>query len=85
LRDGVVTPARADLIDGYDAVCRAAGAAGATGVTVSGAGPAVLAVCRHGTRTRVASAMIDAFDAEGVDARAYQTRVGVGATLYENE
>jgi homoserine kinase len=84
LRDGVVTPARADLIDGYDAVCRAADAAGATGVTVSGAGPAVLAVCRRGTRTRVASAMIDAFESEGIDARAYQTGVGGGTTVYED-
>ncbi|MFB6229328.1 MAG: homoserine kinase [Halobacteriales archaeon] len=84
LRNGVVTPARADLIDGYDAVCQAAEAAGATGVTVSGAGPAVLAVCRRDTRTRVASAMIDAFEAEGVSARAYQTRVGGGATVHED-
>jgi homoserine kinase len=83
LQNGVVTPARADLIDGYDAVCGAAEDAGATGVTVSGAGPAVLAVCRRGTRTRVASAMIDAFEAEGIDARAYQTRVGRGTMVYE--
>jgi homoserine kinase len=84
LQDGVVTPARADLIDGYDAVCQAARNAGATGVTVSGAGPAVLAVCHRGTRTRVASAMIDAFEAEGVDARAYQSRVGRGTTVHED-
>jgi len=85
LRDGIVTPARADLIEGYDAVCAAAEDAGATGVTVSGAGPAVLAVCRRGARKAVASAMIDAFEAEGVDARAYQTRVGDGATVYDGE
>ncbi len=85
LRNGVVTPARADLIDGYDAVCGAATDAGATGVTVSGAGPAVLAVCRRGTRKRVASAMVDAFETEGIDARAYQTNVGGGTTVYGKE
>jgi len=84
LRDSVVTPARAKLIDGYDAVCAAAEDAGATGVTVSGAGPAVLAVCRRGTRRAVASAMTGAFEERGVDARAYQTRVGAGTTVYED-
>jgi homoserine kinase len=82
MSDSVVTPARASLIENYDAVREAALAAGATGVTVSGAGPAVLAACREGTRKRVALAMLDAFDAVGIDARAYQTRVGEGATVY---
>jgi homoserine kinase len=75
MSDSVVTPARASLIEGYDA-------AGATGVTVSGAGPAVLGACREGTRQRVALAMLEAFDSVGIDARAYQTRVGEGATVY---
>jgi len=46
----VVTPERARLITGYDEVRAAAFDAGATGVTVSGAGPAILAVCRDGQR-----------------------------------
>jgi homoserine kinase len=79
--DPVVTPARAKLITGYDAVREAAFEAGATGVTVSGAGPSVLAVCREDRRQRVAAAMVEAFVEEGVDARAYQTRVGDGATV----
>lgn len=80
--DGIVTPERAALIDGYDDVREAALDAGATGVTVSGAGPAMLAVCRRPDRRAVAAAMVDAFDAVGVESRAYQTRVGDGATLY---
>ncbi|WP_254535373.1 homoserine kinase [Halomarina litorea] len=82
--DPLVTPARARLIDGYEAVREAALDAGATGVTISGAGPAVLAVCRDRTRRTVAETMVDAFVAEGVDAHAYQTRVGAGATLYDS-
>ncbi|ELZ08375.1 homoserine kinase [Halovivax asiaticus JCM 14624] len=82
MADGVVTPTRAALIDGYDAVSKAATAAGATGVTVSGAGPTVLAVCQDGTREAVASAMIDAFAEHGVDSRAYQTSVGRGAEVF---
>ncbi|SFG53671.1 homoserine kinase [Halopelagius inordinatus] len=78
----IVTPARAELITGYDDVRDAALAAGATGVTVSGAGPSLLAVCRGTDRARVASAMLDAFEDVGVDARAYQTKVGAGATFH---
>ncbi|WP_276301974.1 homoserine kinase [Halorussus lipolyticus] len=82
LTDPVVTPARADLVDGYDAVEEAAREAGATGVTISGAGPGVLAVCRHrGQRRDVASAMVGAFAEAGVDAQAYQTEIGDGAEI----
>ncbi|MFC6835024.1 homoserine kinase [Halomarina ordinaria] len=80
--DPVVTPARAALIDGYDAVCEAAREAGAHGVTISGAGPAVLAVCRPGGRRDVATAMVDAFEATGTEAVAYLSRVGEGSTVY---
>jgi homoserine kinase len=79
----VVTPARAKLVTGYDAVRDAALAAGATGVTVSGAGPAMLAPCPEPDRRHVAAAMVDAFAEAGVESRAYQTRVSSGATLYE--
>mgnify|MGYP006284732543 CR=1 FL=1 len=82
LRDEVVTPHRTALIDGYDAVKAAAMDAGATGVTVSGAGPTVLAVVRMGTRKRVATAMVDAFDGAGIDAQAYQTAIGQGAEVW---
>jgi homoserine kinase len=79
--DPVVTPARAALITGYESVREAALSAGATGVTVSGAGPAVLAVCRERDRRPVAWQMVDAFSEAGVDARAYQTQIGRGAEV----
>jgi len=82
MSDPVVTPARAALITGYGSVETAAYDAGAAGVTVSGAGPAVLAVCPRDRRRSVAAAMVRAFDAAGIDARAYQTAVGPGAMLY---
>jgi homoserine kinase len=81
MHDGVVTPARADLIEGYETVCAAALDAGATGATISGAGPGVLAVCREHRQRPVASAMLDAFETHGVDARAYQTTVGESAQI----
>ncbi len=80
--DSVVTPARAKLIDGYDAVREAAFDAGATGVTISGAGPTVIAACREQQQRQVGLAMIDAFETTGTDARIYQTKIGRGARIY---
>jgi homoserine kinase len=82
MEERVVTPHRARLITGYEAVREAALGAGATGVTVSGAGPAVLAACPDRDRRAVAGAMVDAFAGAGVEARAYQTRIGRGAEVY---
>ncbi|WP_253738531.1 homoserine kinase [Halohasta salina] len=81
MADPLVTPARAELITGYEGVSQAAREAGALGVTVSGAGPSLLAVCHEHHRRDVAAAMLDAFADAGVDARAYQTRVSRGARL----
>lgn len=81
MTDSVVTPARAELITGYESVRTEALQAGATGVTVSGAGPAVIACCHRRDRRDVASTMVETFSAAGVDARAYQTEIGPGATI----
>jgi len=81
MHDTVVTPSRAELVEGYDAVRDSALEAGATGVTISGAGPGVIAACRAADRRAIASEMLDAFDERGTSARAYQTRVGDGATV----
>lgn len=82
MEDEIVTPHRSALIDGYDRVREAALEAGATGVTVSGAGPGVLAACHGRDQQAIAAAMVEAFDAIGVESRAYQTSVGDGARLY---
>ncbi|MDZ5812912.1 homoserine kinase, partial [Halorubrum sp. AD140] len=83
MNDSVVTPERARLITGYDDVRAAAFDAGAAGVTVSGAGPAIIAVCRENHRRGVAAAMLDAFADAGIDARAYQTRIGKGSAVLD--
>ncbi|WP_137289246.1 homoserine kinase [Natronorubrum halophilum] len=84
MNDAIVTPERTALIDGYEGVREAALEAGATGVTVSGAGPGILAVCHGRDQKAIAGAMIDAFEAAGIESRAYQTRVGEGARLYRD-
>ena len=79
MADEVVTPNRAALITGYDDAAAAAVDAGAYGVTVSGSGPSVLAVCPPDRRRDVAGAMVEAFEANGERARAYRTWTGSGA------
>jgi len=83
MEDTVVTPARAKLIDGYESVREAAFDAGATGVTISGAGPAVIAACDERDQRAIGTAMLDAFDDTGADATVYQTRIGNGASIYD--
>ena len=82
MAESVVTPARAGLIDGYDEAVAAAEQAGATGVTVSGAGPALLAVTHSGDQRAVAAAMVDAFEAQGIKARTFSTMIGSGAQIH---
>jgi len=82
MHETVVTPARAKLIDGYESVREAALEAGATGVTISGAGPTVIAACYEGSQRAIASAMLDTFGEHDVDARAYQSRIGRGAQIF---
>lgn len=82
MHDSVVTPARAKLIEGYDEVRDAAFEAGATGVTISGAGPTVIAACKSDRRRDVGLAMMNAFESNGADSRVYQTKIGRGAQIY---
>jgi homoserine kinase len=84
MEDAVVTPARAGLIEGYETVRSQAIEAGATGVTVSGSGPGVLAVCPEGFQRRVAATMVETFENCGVEARAYQTTVGSGTEIVDS-
>jgi len=51
-------------------------------VTISGAGPTVIAACHDTDQRSIGSAMIEAFAEEGVDAQVYQTRIGRGATVF---
>ncbi len=81
MRDDVVEEARAPLIDGYADAKQAALDAGAAGVTISGSGPSVLAVCRREQRPQVAEALVEGFWSADVEAKAYQARVGDGAQI----
>ena len=83
LADVLVEPKRAPLIPGFNAVKQAALDAGAIGASISGAGPSVFAWFENEDAAKSASrAMIGAFAAAGLTARAYHAAVaGRGARL----
>ena len=69
--DRVVSPARAALVPGAQAVMEAALDRGALGSSISGAGPSVFALCRSRRSAReAAEAMRAAFALEGLDCTA---------------
>jgi homoserine kinase len=84
--DSVVEPARAYLISGYQKVREQALEAGACGVTISGAGPAMLALVnkRKADAAKVAAAMREGFKSAGFEATAFATKPGRGVYLMEN-
>jgi homoserine kinase len=70
MKDRLHQPYRAGLIPGFHEVEHAACEAGAAAVTLSGAGPAMVAFTQQ-DHEGVATAMIQAFQASGVNAKAF--------------
>jgi homoserine kinase len=80
LRDVLVEPRRAPLIDGFAAVQQAALETGAMGASISGAGPSVFAWCESEAQARVAAeAMADAFARAGFDSDRHLTPIAAPA------
>jgi homoserine kinase len=85
MQDAVVEPARAFLIPGYEQVKENALKAGACGVTISGAGPAMLSIVnkKKADAAKVAAAMKTGFESAGVKATAFATKPGKGTCVME--
>jgi homoserine kinase len=83
--DAIVEPARAFLVPSYQQVRENALRAGACGVAISGAGPAMIAVInkKKADAAKVASAMKEGFESAGFKATAFATRPGGGVSLME--
>lgn len=75
MSDEIVEPARAPYVPCYRGVKRAALEAGAFGVTISGAGPSMVALASPETAGDVASAMGQAYAECGVEALVRVSRV----------
>jgi homoserine kinase len=68
LRDLLAEPWRADLVPGFREAQRGALGAGALGCSLSGAGPAVFAVCGEEDAAAVSVALVEGFRGRGIDA-----------------
>jgi homoserine kinase len=83
INDVIVEPARKSLIRGYDMVKDYALKEGALAVTISGAGPSIIAFSKSdkGESAKIANAMEKGFLNSGISARAYVCRPGAGASI----
>ncbi|MDP3105177.1 MAG: homoserine kinase [Candidatus Methanoperedens sp.] len=81
MENRMIEPVRSRLIRGYTQVRKSALDAGAAGVTISGSGPTMLAVCRMDEREKIAQAMMQAFENNHVRSEAFITTIGNGAEI----
>jgi homoserine kinase len=83
MSDVIVEPARAFMIPGYQQVKENALKAGASGVAISGAGPAMIAIVNGSNVdvSKVARAMNRGFESAGASAYSFCTKPGKGVAL----
>jgi homoserine kinase len=80
--DAIIESARKHLIPGYDSVKQNAISAGALAVTISGAGPSMIAFLKTSKNaTMVAAAMAKGFKETDVESRTFVCRASKGARL----
>jgi homoserine kinase len=81
MENRVIEEIRSTFIKGYADVKKSAISAGASGVTISGSGPTLIAVCRMDERERIAEAMVKAFADNNVKSEAFITTIGKGIEI----
>ncbi len=81
MENRVIEEIRSKLIKGYEHVKRSALHAGAAGVTISGSGPTMIAVCRMNERENIAEAMMQAFSKSHIRSEAFITTIGKGIEI----
>ena len=83
MEDQIAEPYRKDLIPGYDDVRRMGLEAGAAGISISGAGPSLVALVDGGDREPrlVAQAMVRAFTQNNVRSTSFVARPAQGASM----
>lgn len=84
MENRIIEEIRSKFIKGYADVKKSAISAGASGVTISGSGPTLIAVCRMDERERIAEAMVQAFADNSVKSEAFITTIGKGIEILRN-
>jgi len=87
LSDAVVEPARSKLIPGYSNVKKAASDSDALGVTISGAGPSMVAFFDSSISdgSEIGKSMREAFNKAEVEASYYLTKPGEGTKVVDRK
>lgn len=83
MENRVIEKMRSALIAGYAEVKKRAIEAGAAGVTISGSGPTMIAVCGMDERDKIAQVMTAAFSESGTESEAFITTIGRGVEIIE--
>ncbi len=83
MENRVIEEVRSKLITGYAQVKKSALRAGAAGVTISGSGPTMIAVCRMNERETIAEAMARAFSKNRIRSEVFFTTIGRGIVIIE--
>lgn len=83
MENHVIEEIRSRLITGYAQVKQSAIDAGAKGVTISGSGPTMIAVCMMEEREKIAEAMVRAFSDNNIKSEAFITTIGKGIAVLE--
>ncbi len=83
MENRVIEKVRSKLIKGYEQVKKSALGAGAAGVTISGSGPTMIAVCMMDERENVAEVMKKAFLKNGINSEAFITTIGRGIEIID--
>ncbi len=85
MSDAIVEPSRSFMIPAYLKIKERALKAGACGVAISGAGPAMIAIVNSNKTNafRVAEAMKEGFKSAGVSAKTLCTKSGKGVSIFE--
>ncbi|MDP2766410.1 MAG: homoserine kinase [Candidatus Methanoperedens sp.] len=81
MENRVIEEVRSKLIKGYAQVKKSALRAGAAGVTISGSGPTMLAVCGMDERENIAEAMTQAFSQSHIRSETFITTIGKGIEI----
>lgn len=83
MENRVIENVRSTLIKGYAQVKKSALDRGAAGVTISGSGPTMIAVCRMDEREKIAKAMKESFSNSHIRSEAFITTIGKGIEIID--
>jgi len=85
LRDVVIEPHRKGNVACFDEVTAAARKAGALGCTLSGSGPSIFALCKHGDARNIASAMEQACRGQGIGCQSWVSPMNAPGAQIESD